>query len=116
MAQFLFTEPTRSSALAGGGSPYGNVANPFAGSTDAAFNPYLSNSQYSPLSFQQRSATGEPLPTDFASMQSNALQSLGRFRYDNAVKVNPYQTFANFGGLNQFGFVNAQYPRVEYLT
>jgi|GEM_PF-4633764 len=116
MAYYLFSEPSRSASLAGGLSPFGDVANPFASSTDPTFNPYLSNSQYSPLSLQQRSATGEPLPTGFASIQSNALQSLSRFRYDNAPKINPAQTFANFGGLNPFGFVNAQFPRVEYLT
>ena len=74
-----------------------------------AFTPYF-NSNYSAISFQQRSALGEPLPTDWASLQSNALYSLAKYKYEQTPQVNPLQTFANFGGLNEYQFANSQFP------
>lgn len=75
----------------------------------ASFSPYQ-NDRYSPLSFQQRSVIGEPLPTPFASLQANALQSIAMYRYQQTPQINPQQTFANFGGLNEFGFGRSQFP------
>ena len=74
-----------------------------------AFTPY-NNSNYAPLSFQQRSSTGEPLPMPYAGLQAVALETIAKDRYLRTPQTNPYQTFANYGGLNQYGFANSQFP------
>ena len=74
-----------------------------------AFSPYQ-NSQYGPLSFQERSVVGEPLPMSFAGLQANALERIAEARYNRVPQTNPYQTFANYGGLNSYGFANSQFP------
>ena len=74
-----------------------------------AFSPY-GNSNYAPLSFQQRSSVGEPLPMPYAGLQAVALETIAKDRYRRTPQTNPYQTFANYGGLNSYGFANSQFP------